>query len=150
MNTKEFGTSLFHCIIIFIYLLSVLLYTTIITPFTIAFYDDDPEWSIIIDYLLYMFYFLDILLTFFSAYTDNEENVIRSKKVLVLDLILQKICINYLKGWFFLDLLSVVPIGPIVDAVGVNLHNATALKDLSNIARLSKILKMYRLIKLTK
>jgi len=93
------------------------------------------------DYLLYIIYGLDIVLTFFSAYTDNEENVIRSKK---------KICINYFKGWFILDLLSVIPIGPIIDSIGVSTQDNTPLKDINNIARVSKILKMYRLIKLTK
>lgn len=59
------------------------MYTTIITPFTIAFYEnDEPFGFTVMDNLLYLFYGVDMVLTFFSAYTDNEENVIRSKKVL--------------------------------------------------------------------
>jgi hypothetical protein len=52
-----------------------------------------------------------------------------------------------------LDLLSVIPIGPVVDRIGMDnadLESSSALKDINNIARVSKIMKMYRLIKLTK
>jgi hypothetical protein len=59
-----------------------LVYTTIITPFTIAFFDDDPAWSTTMDNILYFLYGIDIILTFFSAYSDNEENIIKSKKVI--------------------------------------------------------------------
>lgn len=65
-----------------------MIYTTIITPFTISFFDDDPEWVVAMDYFLYIVYALDIILTFISAYTDNEENIIKSKKVKIEKLII--------------------------------------------------------------
>ena len=78
-----------------------------------------------------VFLWIDIVLTFFSAYTDSEENVIKSHK---------KICINYLTSWFILDLTSVLPINQLTS--GSFTYN--------KITRISRLPKLYRLVKLTK
>ena len=74
---------------------------------------------------------IDIVLTFFSAYTDDEENLVKNHK---------KIIKKYLKSWFIVDIISVLPISYIFNASG----------RFSGLTKISKLPKLYRLVKLTK
>jgi hypothetical protein len=47
----------------------------------ISFSDVDPEWSNIIDDILYISFFMDLVLTFFTGIQDKEENIIYNSKV---------------------------------------------------------------------
>ena len=107
----------------------IILYSSIITPYEIAFIDKTKDsWS---DFLLDAFLWLDIVITFFSAYTDSEENLVKNHK---------KIIITYLKTWFIVDLVSVLPI---------NQMTSTSFAY-NKITRISRLPKLYRLVKLTK
>jgi hypothetical protein len=75
----------------------------------------------------------DMILCFFSAYTDNEDNVVKNRK---------KIISKYLGGWFIIDSVSVLPISYFTE------DNSNA--RINNLARLTRIPKLYRLIRLTK
>lgn len=76
-----------------------------------------------------------MLLSFFSAYYDSDENLVKNIK---------KIAINYLKTWFVIDFFSCIPLS-FVD-FGANAN----IKDFTGILRVTKIPKLYRLVKLTK
>lgn len=49
-----------------------------------------------------VFFFCDIVINFISAYEDDNKKVIDDPS---------KIAIDYLTGWFFIDIIAVVPIG---------------------------------------
>ena len=83
------------------------------------------------DYLIDAFLWIDIIVTFFSAYTDSEENLVKN---------LKKIIITYLETWFIVDLISVLPI---------NEMTSTSF-TYNKITRISRLPKLYRLVKLTK
>ena len=106
----------------------LILYSAIITPYEIAFSDSNKSswFEILID----VFLALDIVLTFFSAYTDDEENLVKNHK---------KIIKKYLKSWFIIDIISVLP-----------LNNLFKNGKYSGLTKISKLPKLYRLIKLTK
>jgi len=106
----------------------LILYSAIITPYEIAFSDNNhTSWfEILID----IFLAIDIVLTFFSAYTDEEENLVKNHK---------KIIKKYLKSWFIIDIISVLP-----------LNNLFKSGKYSGLTKISKLPKLYRLIKLTK
>ena len=106
----------------------LILYSAIITPYEIAFSDNNKSnwFEILIDVFLAM----DIVLTFFSAYTDEEENLVKNHK---------KIIKKYLKSWFIIDIISVLP-----------LNSVFTNGKYSGLTKLSKLPKLYRLIKLTK
>jgi hypothetical protein len=74
-----------------------------------------------------------MMLCFFSAYTDYEDNVVKNRK---------KIISKYLSGWFIIDIVSVLPISSFADAASNG--------KINNLARLTRIPKLYRLIRLTK
>ena len=59
----------------------LILYSSIITPYEIAFFDtNQSNWfEIFIDILLA----IDIVLTFFSAYTDDKENLVKNHKKII-------------------------------------------------------------------
>jgi len=106
----------------------LILYSAIITPYEIAFSDSNKSnwFEIFIDILLA----IDIVLTFFSAYTDDEENLVKNHK---------KIIKKYLQSWFIIDIISVLP-----------LNNVFKSGKYSGLTKISKLPKLYRLIKLTK
>lgn len=78
----------------------ILLSACITTPLEIAFNDvnvtDYNPMSVIID----VFFLIDILLIFNTAYYDEEQEIISCRK---------KIACTYIKGWFVFDSLAVIP-----------------------------------------
>ena len=102
----------------------VIMYCAIYTPYEIAFLEHFGfSWF---DIVVIVILAIDIILTFFSAYTDSEENLVKNHK---------KIITRYLKGWFFIDVLSIFPFTLFVDI------------DKKNITKYSILPKSYRLIK---
>ncbi|CAG9335933.1 unnamed protein product [Blepharisma stoltei] len=111
--------------------LLLLLYTITITPYRVSFVDVDTlDWQIA-DLFVDGLYFIDVLINCILAYYDNDMNVIISHK---------KIFLNYLTGWFFIDLCPCVPFDMIIQAY----------KNYSGLVRLSRLPRLYKLIKLTK
>ena len=107
-------------------------YTVIIIPYRIAFLpnSDDLIIWIIVDYLSDGIFAVDIIINFFLAYYDYQDELVCSKK---------KIFFNYLNGWFILDIIGVFPFGQIL-----NTSRYTTL------ARISKLPRLYKLIRMTK
>ena len=78
----------------------VLIYTALFTPFNIAFEDEKSFLRKYLDYGADLVFLLDIIINFVSSYFDNEDNLVVEHK---------KIAINYLKGWFWIDFISIIP-----------------------------------------
>ena len=80
----------------------MILMTVIITPFRICFIEiqDDKIYSYM-DLFFDVFFGLDSLINFISSYYDEKNQLIFTLKDIVL---------NYLKTYFFLDLISCFPI----------------------------------------
>ena len=56
----------------------IILYSSIITPYQITFSDNNTlNWF---DILIDIFFAFDIIFTFFSAYSDDEENLVKNHK----------------------------------------------------------------------
>jgi Na+/melibiose symporter-like transporter len=73
----------------------------LVVPVRIAFDEEETGGWLYAYVLADLFFFIDLILCFFTSYTD--EKVMRE----VTDH--KKIAIRYLKGWFILDLFSIVP-----------------------------------------
>ena len=100
-------------------------------PYRISFYDKDPLGWLIADTIIDSFFAFDIVLNFFCAYFDYDENLVHDRK---------EIAKNYLKSWFFIDFIAVFPFNFIFQ---VN-------RDYSSLARLARLPRLYRLFKITK
>ena len=108
----------------------LLIYTATVTPYRIAFIDSDPlEW-VVADLVIDFFFFIDVVIECSLAFYDEENNLEFRRK---------KIFKNYLKSWFFPDLVACFPIQLLlVD------------KDYNSLIRVARLPKLYRLIKITK
>ena len=85
---------------------SWLIFTAIVIPFRISFYDiDDITW-LVINLFIDASFMIDTILNFFMAYFDVHEDIVDDRK---------KIAISYLKGWFMVDITSSLPISEIMN-----------------------------------
>ena len=78
----------------------ILLIVFFLTPYRIAFVNDETVYWIVIDSLIDFSFLIDILVTFFSAFYSSEYILIDKWS---------KICFSYLRGWFLIDVLSIFP-----------------------------------------
>ena len=89
----------------------LVLFVSVTTPARIAFTEEDNlEWTVI-GLIVDVLFLVDLVLNFFSAYHDKELNLIDDRV---------KITKRYLRGWFFVDLISIVPISLITKAGNYN------------------------------
>lgn len=113
------------------------LYIAIIMPFVICFkitFDSMFEIDMTIDCL----FIIDIFLSFFSAYTDKSGKTVTSHK---------KIAVSYLKSWFFIDLLSSLPI-EIIDSPHSSKTEDNKFINFLKVGRMYKIIRLIRLLKM--
>jgi len=78
----------------------LLLYTALFVPYKVCFEDQSSDAQFIFDCWVDACFFIDIILTFFTA-TEQAQGVLEVKK--------SKLAKNYLKGWFFIDLFTTFP-----------------------------------------
>lgn len=119
MKTTKFIQSVEkeHCIVLpsnvwhkrwDVWVVAVLLFVAITMPYRIAFYDNDNKvWSAI-NVVVDVSFLLDMILTFFTAITDEETNELVTDK--------RTIALSYFKSWFILDLISILPLDKIAEA----------------------------------
>lgn len=77
----------------------LLLVISILTPAQLAF-SKSLEHTGTVNTVIDIVFFIDVFVVFFSATENNFHEVCDDRK---------KIAINYLKGWFTIDVLSIVP-----------------------------------------
>ena len=84
-----------------IYVTLVLVFSSITTPYRISFTESDNLTWIVINYWVDCTFGIDILLTFFLAYEDENEDLIHDRGIIAK---------SYLKSWFACDLVSILPV----------------------------------------
>ena len=104
-----------------------LLFTSIMTPYRLAFYDADNNTWLCIDSGIDTAFAVDMVLNFFIAYYDDTDDIVDSRK---------KIACTYLRKWFLIDIVSIFPISQILNT-----------DNYSRLARITRLPKLYRLIK---
>ena len=117
----------------------ILIYTAIVLPYRVSFTDEDSKFNVILDYLFDAIFAVDMIINFFSAYIDNEDNIIKNR---------QKIIVNYFKTWFFIDFFSIFPVSNIIEST--NKDNNTGGVKFNSLLRIARLPKLYRLVKLSK
>lgn len=121
-----------------IYLMFVLILTTFIIPYRLAFYESDTLGWELLYYFFDLMFLIDVFLCFITSYTDE---------LLQIEITSQKlIAINYIRGWFTIDILSIFPF----DAILSGNSNANALLRIARIGKMYKILRLFRLLKILK
>jgi hypothetical protein len=80
----------------------LLVYFATYVPFEIAFLDPpQTTWRVIIDYTIDFIFCIDIFLNFFTAFEKSPNNTMEKR--------LGPIALNYLMGWFLIDLTATFP-----------------------------------------
>lgn len=111
---------------------AALLYVCIFLPYFTAFYEDDEltTWDTIIIGVIDVIFLLDIFITFNTALVDKKGKTIDDRCVIAK---------KYLKFWFWLDILTILPITLIVDYTLLGVY-----PDIAAIARFYKIIRVAR------
>lgn len=77
----------------------LLIYTGIFVPIRIAFIEETTQALLIWETFVDLCFIIDMVLTFITAYEYNDQVETRPGRL----------ASNYLKGWFWIDLLSTIP-----------------------------------------
>lgn len=115
----------------------VLILTCSITPYAIAFIEEQDQSLFILDLIIDVLFAIDIIVIFNSAFYDADFQMIDDYGV---------IAVNYLKGWFFLDFLAVFPFNIMISSS----NNINEMARIFRIGRLYKLLKLLRLVRVLK
>ena len=117
----------------------ILMLACMMTPVNLAFSDmeENVAWytlEIISDCL----FLGDIFVNFISAYEEDEMVEIDDRKLIAL---------NYLKGWFIIDVVAIFPLEAVIKVIQGTSESSTGVNSMVRIARIGKI---YRLLKVTR
>ena len=118
----------------------VLLLSCVITPLNLAFGNHDQHYDetvlgIVIDVL----FALDMIVCFNSACYDNEDDLVENRK---------EIAVIYLKGWFLIDLVAIIPFDLLFTSN--DLHSMARIARIGRLYKLAKLFKLFRVLKLLK
>lgn len=108
----------------------LILQTCLFTPFSLAFPDAYSSKMATYDLVMNFIFLADIIINFLSAYYDANYKLIDDYK---------EIAHTYVKSWFFVDFISVIPMDLIVGYGSIN-----------KIVRFTRVGKIYKLVKITK
>lgn len=109
--------------------------TCVLTPYNIAFDDGDTSSRDILDHVIDILFFIDIIVFFNTEYINENYEVVRNRK---------EIACHYLKGWFTIDVISIIPFDEILT------RKYNKLSRFARVGRLQKLIKLGRLFRLLK
>jgi hypothetical protein len=118
-------------------LVLVLIFSSLMSPYRLAFVEeDDTKWKIINTFVDLCFT-IDIFIVFNTAYYDDDYQIVDQRS---------EIAKTYLKGWFIIDIGAVMPFELIFGSIGT--YNG--LIKIARIGRLYKLLKLTRMLRVFK
>ena len=122
----------------------LLIYTLIYLPIKVTFLEDGLEddkrsFAYLTDKFIDSVFLVDLILNFFTPFTDKYDIATKHKTI----------AIHYLKGWFLLDLISLIPFEEIVTFT-VFSGNKDTLASLAKLLKITRLLRLLKLIRLFK
>jgi len=118
------------------FVVTMLLLSTLFTMPLIIGWDEIADQLFYFNLLLDTIFFIDLLKNFNTGYMDDKMHVIMDRPTII---------INYITGWFCMDLVCCVPI----DAI-IKWKLIPALSEGQDTARMAKMLKPIRLVRIAK
>jgi hypothetical protein len=85
-----------------LYISVLLIYSVIFVPVKVSFFDESSTGMIAWDFIVDASFATDIIFTFFTGYEKKDQTVETDKRVIAQ---------QYLKMWFWIDILSTFPVG---------------------------------------
>lgn len=118
---------------------AMVFFSVIELPFRIGFSVETSAVLIICDWVMDSCFVLDIVLTFFTGYHNECEVYVTNRR---------DIALRYLRGFFVVDVVSVLPIDHTVEALRSNNSGGTEFRVM-RLLRLAKLARLGRLRRLT-
>jgi hypothetical protein len=81
---------------------ALLIFSSFVIPYRMAFISIENEtkpWQVI-NNIIDIGFGMDIIITFNTAFIGDDYKIVESRK---------QIAINYMKGWFFIDVFAIIP-----------------------------------------
>ena len=94
---------------------------------------------VIINYSVDVAFFFDIIISFLSAFQDDDMQIIDDLRIVGK---------NYIFGWFFIDLVSIFPFDLLLtgDDVG-SMAKITRIGKMNKLIRINKLLRVFKILK---
>ena len=121
------------------YIMIVMVVAAILTPLQLAFVENDTLGWIVTGAIIDITFLVDILVTFFTAYVDESSYSMVTDKCVIAK--------KYLKFWFWLDLVSIVPLDAFI--MGTT-GGGTDMTQVAKFTRMGKLYKMIRMLRMVK
>ena len=111
-------------------------FTAVVTPFEVAFLDTDWKTALFwVNRLVDFLFICDLVMNFNLAYLDEHSNTYITDRSMITQ--------RYLKGFFIIDLISVLPF----DSLGLILGDDVARLKILRVVRLLRLLKLLRIVR---
>jgi len=125
-----------------VWIILVLIVVAITLPYNIGFIDKPNIGWQIVNYVVDFSFLTDMVLTFFTAIPNpSTQQLITNKKLIAK---------SYISGWFWIDLISIVPFDLIVKNSGGGPMKGMAMAKMGRLTRLSKFIRLIRILRMTK
>lgn len=117
------------------------------TPYQLAFYSHfsyEPQMLDVINNVIDGIFIADILVSFNTSYFDQKLAQFSTSR--------KAIALNYLKTWFIIDAVAVIPFEVIIEYILSNKKD-TGIDDISKVAKIARfyrVIKLFRLVKMSK
>jgi CRP-like cAMP-binding protein len=125
------------------FIVALLAYTATVMPYHMAFIETNSTGAwFIIDTVIDVCFFLDIIVIFFSAYEENDGSIVTAHR---------RIAWKYLRTWFFIDLIAVFPFELLErDSSEDSVSSSGGYKHLLRLIRLPRLYRIIRIVRLLK
>lgn len=119
----------------------LMVYVVFVTPYTLAFVDDDSGTTIEIERVINYIFIADMFINFNLAYRENSVEVTKRTKI----------AYNYLTTWFFLDLVASFPFEYInIESSNSNLSKSNKIIRIARISKIYKLTKVFKVFKISR
>lgn len=106
----------------------MIVFSGIFTPLRVAFLQEDPL-SSGIEWFLDAVFLIDTGLNFVTAYFDRGESLVDNRRI---------IACNYLRSWFLVDLISVLPLKVFIR------HSITQMAKIARVHRVDRLVRTFK------
>jgi hypothetical protein len=125
----------------------ILLLTCVLTPFNVAFMDNEELKSSLyygfVNEFIDYFFLVDILVNCNTALIIEEKSLVIDNRC--------KIFISYLKSWLIIDIMSILPFETIIGFFNdETAEDENAVGNINQFVRITRISRLYKLAKITK
>ena len=116
----------------------MLIFSCCFTPVQIALFEELNKFWSVLNIIIDICFFIDVIVTFnLAIYNDNLE-VIEDRFAIAK---------TYLTGWFFIDVIAIVPFSLFIGSSASKMVRVVRLGRISKILKLLKLLRLFKLKK---